>query len=339
MTVARVLPDVTGLDKTFDYLAARPVAVGDRVRVDLHGRRIGGWVVELDPPDALDPRELKPITKVTGRGPSPELIGLADWAAVRWAGRRRHFINTASPERAVTAIPAANRTGRVVEPRSPASTRILESGGGVLRLPPTSDPKPAVMSAVAIGPALVVVPSVDQAMLTGSALRRAGLTVAVLPHDWAAAAAGVDVVIGGRSAAWAPCPGLAVIVVIDEHDEALQEEGSPTWHARDVLIERGRRAGAPVLLISACPTLTALEWGTLTRPPHDRERDGWPIVEVIDRSDEEPWKRSLLTSTLIDHLRDPERKVVCISNTTGRARLLATLFPYTTLFRYRKSVV
>jgi primosomal protein N' (replication factor Y) len=163
----------------------------------------------------------------------------------------------------------------------------------------------------------------ELAFLLGAALRRAGHRVAVVPQEWPAAAGGVDVVIGGRSAAWAPCPDLAAIVVVDEHDEALQDEGSPTWHARDVAIERGRRMGAPVLLIAPCPTLTALEWGTLTRPPHDREREGWPIVEVIDRSDDEPWKRSLLTSPLIAHLRDPERTVVCISNTTGRARLLA----------------
>ena len=321
-----MLPNVTGLDKQFDYLipaALGAVHVGDLVRVELHGRRIGGWVVELDPVDALDASELKPIAKLTGRGPAQELLALSEWAAVRWAGRRRHFVQTASPERAVTALPVPNRTGRVVEPRSPASTRLLESGGGVLRLPPTSDPKPAIMSAVALGATLVVVPSVDQAMLVGAAIRRSGLTVAVMPHDWAAAAGGVDVVIGNRSAAWAPCPGLAAVVVVDEHDEALQDEGSPTWHARDVVIERARRVSAPVLLISPCPTLTALEWGPLTRPPHDRERDGWPILDVIDRSGEEPWKRSLLTSTLIQHLRDPERSVVCVSNTTGRAQLLA----------------
>lgn len=326
MTVARVLPDVTGLDKEFDYLVPDElggVRLGDLVRVDLHGRRIGGWVVALDPPDALDPSELKPIAKVTGRGPGADLIALAEWASVRWAGRRRHFLATASPERAVTAIPAANRTGRIVEPRSPASTRMLESGGGVLRLPPSSDPKPAVMSAAALGPVLVVVPGVDQARLVGAAIRRAGLTVAVMPDDWAAAAGGVDVVIGARRAAWAPCPEMRAAVVLDEHDEALQDEASPTWHARDVVLERGRRAGVPVLLVSPCPTLAALEAAPLTRPPHERERDGWPIVDVIDRSDEEPWKRSLLTSRLIQHLRDPERTVVCISNTTGRARLLA----------------
>ena len=327
MTVARVLPNVTGLDKQFDYLVPDAlvdrVAVGTIVRVELHGRRIGGWVIDLDPVDALDAAELKPIAKVTGRGPDPELIDLAAWASTRWAARIRHFVLAASPPRAVPGLGASRRTGTTVEPRSPASSAILDGGGGVLRLPPTSDPMPAILSAVALGPSLVVVPAVDHALLLAARLRRSGLTVAVMPNDWAAAAAGVDVVIGSRIVAWAPCPELAAVVVLDEHDEALQEEGSPTWHARDVVIERCRRAGVPALLVSPCPTITALEWGPLTRPPHERERSGWPIVDVIDRSDVEPWKRSLVTSELIRHLRDPERTVVCISNTTGRSRLLA----------------
>ena len=327
MVVARVVPNVTGLDKEFDYLVPDDLidaaAVGSLVRVELQGRRVGGWIVALDPDDALDPEDLKPIAKVTGRGPTAELIELADWAAVRWVARRRHFLHAASPHRAVTRLPAARRTGSVLEPRSPASSRILEGGGGVLRLPPTADPMPAVFSAAAIGPALVVVPSVDQARLLAARLRRSGWSVALAPDDWAAAAAGVDIVIGSRIAAWAPCPDLAAAVIVDEHDEALQDEGSPTWHARDVLIERCRRAGVPLLLVSPAPTVTALEWGTLTRPPAERERRGWPIIDVIDRSDTEPWKRSLVTSELIRQLRDPDRIVVCISNTTGRARLLA----------------
>ena len=276
MTVTRVLPNVTGLDKQFDYLAPPHLAVtvGSIVRVELHGRRIGGWVVALDPPDALDPEESKEIAKITGLGPSDDLIELADWASVRWAARRRHFLRAASPERAVTRLPSSRRTGSVVEPRSPASTAILESGGGVLRLPPASDPMPAVLSAVAIGATLVIAPSVDQAMLLGARLRRSGLAVAVMPNDWVAAAGGVDVVIGARAAAWAPCPELRCVVVLDEHDEALQEEGSPTWHARDVVIERALRAGASVLLISPAPTLTALEWGALTKPPIERAPPG-----------------------------------------------------------------
>ncbi len=327
MTVARVLPNVTGLDKQFDYLVPEAMAdsarPGTMVRVELHGRRVAGWILELDPSDALSESELKPIARITGCGPAPDLLALADWAAVRWAARRRHFLVAASPHRAIPALADLRRTATTVEPRSPASTSLLAAGGGVLRLPPSSDPMPSVLSAVAFGPTLVVLPSIDGAMLLAARLRRSGLSVAVVPNDWAAAAGGVDVVVGSRGAAWAPCPGLAAAVVIDEHDEALQEEGSPTWHARDVLIERCRRIGARLLLVSPAPTLTALEWGPLTRPPHDRERAGWPIIDVIDRSEEEPWKRSLVTSELIRHLRDHERTVVCISNTTGRARLLA----------------
>lgn len=326
MVVVRVVPDVLGIDKSFDYEVpddlGEHLAIGDVVRVDLHGRRVGGWVVAVEPVDAHTDG-LKPLAKWSSRGPATELVDLADWAAIRWAGRRRNFLTTASPPRNVERIPAPRRTGAVVEPRSPASTSILAAGGGVLRLPPASDPMPAVLSAAAVGPTLVVTPGVDHAILLAARLRRSGLTVALAPNDWASAAGGVDVVIGSRVAAWAPCPGLAAAVVLDEHDEALQDEGSPTWHARDVVIERCRRLGVPVLLVSPCPTLTALEWGPLTRPPHGRERRGWPLVDVVDRSDEEPWRRSLVTSELVAQLRDRDRTVVCISNTTGRARLLA----------------
>jgi primosomal protein N' (replication factor Y) (superfamily II helicase) len=328
VTVVRVLPNVTGLDKHFDYLVPEQLAdrmcVGTIVRAPLHGRSVSGWVLEVDPavPDVA-PEVLKEITRVTGAGPASDVIELGDWAAGRWVARRRHFMVAASPERAVTVVPAPRRTGARPEPRSPAASASLAQGGGVLRLPPSSDPLPAVLAAVALGPTIVVVPENDAARLVAARLRRAGLTVASMPDEWAAAAGGVDVVVGSRSAVWAPCPGLAAGVVLDEHDEALQDEASPTWHARDVLVERCRRAGAPWLLVSPVPTLHALELGPLRHPPADRERRGWPMVDVIDRTGEVPWKRSLITSELVTHLRDASRRVVCVSNTTGRARLLA----------------
>ena len=136
----------------------------------------------------------------------------------------------------------------------------------------------------------------------------------------------VDVVIGTRNAAWSPCPGLAAAVVLDEHDEALQNERTPTWHARDVVVERCRRAEVPFVLISPVPTLTSVvEYAGrgVVHPTGARERAGWPRVTVVDRTDEDPWKRSLVTSPLIERLRDPSLTVVCVSNITGRARVLA----------------
>ena len=53
-------------------------------------------------------------------------------------------------------------------------------------------------------------------------------------------------------------PVVGAVVVLDEHDEALQEERAPTWHARDVAVERARRAGATCVLVSPVPTLEAV---------------------------------------------------------------------------------
>ena len=61
LRVVRVLPDVSAIDKTFDYLVPDElrdqVGVGDMVRIVLHGRRVGGWIVELDvaPPPGVAP--------------------------------------------------------------------------------------------------------------------------------------------------------------------------------------------------------------------------------------------------------------------------------------------
>ncbi|MBT4985578.1 MAG: hypothetical protein HOJ85_04595 [Ilumatobacter sp.] len=332
--VARVLPNVTGLDKSFDYLIPEELAprvqVGTIVRVELHGRRIGGWVTKMldDGEAAVGADALKPIAKVTGHGPDASLIDLADWAAVRWAARRpRPFIVAASPQRAITSLPSQRRSTSELGATSPAAAEILQSGGGVLRLPPRSDVLPALRSAIACGPTLAVTPTIVDAHSFALRLRREGVSVALMPDDWASAVGGVDLVIGPRSAAWAPCPDMAAAVVLDEHDEALQEERSPTWHARDVIVERCRRLGVPHLVVSPAPTLTAIETaagdGGVVHPPFTRERLAWPTITVVDRTDEEPWKKSLVTSALIDRIRNPDLTVVCVSNITGRARLMA----------------
>ncbi|HKY65945.1 MAG TPA: hypothetical protein VJM49_06225, partial [Acidimicrobiales bacterium] len=106
--VVRVLIDEPAIDKAFDYLVPESlgdqVRVGDRVRVTLGPRRVGGWVVDLDvePPDGVD---LRPLARWSGRGPGADLIDLATWAAWRWVGRPASFLRTASPERVVARLP------------------------------------------------------------------------------------------------------------------------------------------------------------------------------------------------------------------------------------------
>lgn len=368
--VVRVLPDVGGLDKQFDYrlpaalLDARPsldAFRGALVRVPLHGRRVVGWIVAVDPPQVVAPDRLHDIVAVVSHGPPPELLDLAEWASVRWAaGRLRPFLTTASPPRRVPTLPPPRRAAPVAvdgdDPvvaayaeltagaahpagtptelsanRAVAATSADSSAGGprepgaraTIAVAPTTSPLGLITAFANDGPTLAVLPSVARAAAMAAALRRRGLVVALLPDEWGRAAAGVDVVIGARAAAWAPCPGLRAVVVVDEHDEALQEERTPTWHAREVLAERARRAGARLVLTSPAPSVASCRYEPRRSIRWEAMVAGWPTVEIVDRTDDEPWKSSLVTSRLIHFLRQPELRVVCVHNVPGRSRVLA----------------
>lgn len=328
--MVRVLPDETGLGKTFDYLVPPEwvdhVQVGTRVRIALGPRRVGAWVTEVgvEPPPGVT---LRPIAKLSGHGPSAEVLDLARWARWRWAAKTPvPFLRTASPERNVDHIPGrpmlAHPVPAVTDPTvAPLVPELLAGGPVVVRLPPTADLLPVVQAAAGRGDALVICPSRREARHLAVRLRRMGVPVALHPDDWAKAAGGGHVVIGTRAAAWAPAPDLAAVVVLDEHDEVHQEERSPTWHARGVALERARRRGVPCILTSPMPTLEALAVARLVRVDRATERAGWPAAVVVDRTEEPPGRNALFSPQLVDVL-DTDARVLCVLNQKGRAALL-----------------
>jgi primosomal protein N' (replication factor Y) (superfamily II helicase) len=318
---------VAGIDKEFDYLVPdqerQSIEVGSQVRVDLSGRRVGGWVmaVGVEPAAGL---ALRPISKRRGFGPDPGTVELAGWAAWRWAGRRRALLQTASAVYAVPKLPPPSLRPPARPDPSELAGLVDSIPGGqpvVLRLAPASDPTGVVAELAQRGPTLVIVPTMARAAVLAGRLRRAGGQVALMPDDWGQARSGAAVVIGARAAAWAPCPGLAAAVVLDAHDESLVQEQTPTWNAVAVVAERTRRAGAPCVLISPCPTPELLALGSLQLTSRGAERKGWAVLEIIDRRADDP-RLGLYSERLVTLIRR-QRRVVCVLNRTGRAKLLA----------------
>ncbi len=113
---------------------------------------------------------------------------------------------------------------------------------------------------------IVLVPEIALTPQTvGRFIARFGETVAVLHSGLTAAqrnaqwrrirAGGAQIVVGARSAVFAPLPRVGLIVVDEEHESSYKQDQLPRYHARDVAVRRGQLAGCPVLLGSATPSL------------------------------------------------------------------------------------
>jgi len=325
--VVRVQPDVAALHRSFDYAVPETwrvandieLRVGSRVRVELHGRRVGGWVTELDPEPVADV-ELRLLQKWSGMGPAGAMIDLANWLSYRWVGSPAKALRTASPRKNVYRLPAAS-TSRWNGDVDPAAALAFHGAGSVMRVAPGADRWPLVLAAAALGKPLLLMPTIDAAQQLAARLRRIGLDVALLPEDWARAAAGA-VVVGTRAAILGPVGNIGAVVVFDEHDQAYREERTPTWHAREVAIERARRANVPCVLVSPTPSVEAVVALPLHEPDRSAEHRGWPTIQVVDRRSEPPGRLGLFSEELVRALSGPGR-VACVLNRTGRVRLLA----------------
>jgi primosomal protein N' (replication factor Y) len=88
------------------------------------------------------------------------------------------------------------------------------------------------------------------------AILHSGLTATQRHRYWQQILMGrSQVVVGARSAVFAPIPDLGIIVVDEEHESSYKQDQSPRYHARDVAIKRGQIENVPVFLGSATPSL------------------------------------------------------------------------------------
>ena len=240
---------------------------------------------------------------------------------------------TSEQELALTAIRAGQREGD----RRPVLLQGVTGSGKTeiyLRL---------VADAVAAGRgALVLVPEISLTPQTFArfaarfpgqvAVLHSGLGAGERFDQWERVAHGrAPIVVGARSAVFAPVPDLGLVIVDEEHETSYKQEESPRYHAREVALERARRAGALCVLGSATPSLESYvqaRRGELRLVRLRRRVDGreLPPVEVVDmRAEMVAGNRTIFSARLTEALAEclsRGRQAVLFLNRRGHAQFL-----------------
>ena len=142
-----------------------------------------------------------------------------------------------------------------------------------------------------------------------------------------------DIVVGARSAVFAPVKRLGLIVVDEEHEPSYKQEDSPPrYHARDVAVMRGRMHGCAVVLGSATPSLES--WANagkgkygLAILPRRADHRQMPVVHVVDMRAEaaRTGKSGVFSQSLLEAIRlrlDRVEQTILFLNRRGYATSL-----------------
>ena len=140
----------------------------------------------------------------------------------------------------------------------------------------------------------------------------------------------VKIVVGARSAIFAPLKNIGIIVIDEEHTSTYKQDNNPRYHARDVAILRGKYHNAPVLLGSATPSLESFARAkkdvykllTLTK----RAGGGkLPNVNIVDMKQEIKKGNFILSQVLIDKIKEKIAKneqIILLLNRRGYSSML-----------------
>jgi primosomal protein N' (replication factor Y) len=198
---------------------------------------------------------------------------------------------TLTPEQ----VEAASRVTAALESRRPQTFLLF----GVTASGKTEVFLRAAERALALGrQAIILMPEISlTAQAIGIFRGRFGDRVAVLHSalspgerfdEWRRIHSGeAQVVIGARSALFAPCPNLGLIVLDEEHDPSYKQDSPPRYHARDAAIERARLENAVVLLAGATPSVESFhraqqgEYKLLRLPGRIGDRPQ-PEIGIVD---------------------------------------------------------
>ncbi len=160
------------------------------------------------------------------------------------------------------------------------------------------------------------------------AILHSALTDAERAEQWHRIKRGeARVVVGTRSAVFAPVSDLALIIVDEEQDSSYKQEETPRYHARDVAVMRAKMAGAVVVLGSATPSLESYynakksKYSLLELPDRVEQRP-LPEVEILDMRQEfqETGQEQVISRKLAEEIRErlaKKEQVMVLLNRRG----------------------
>jgi primosomal protein N' (replication factor Y) len=346
---ASVYPLVTtrALARPFTYEVPEDVVRGDVVSVRLGGARQRGVVIGLEdaPPAGV---EAAPIERVVESLPAP-LVELALWLADYYGstpGRALALVAPPKRERRKELPQPAERDSLPGEPEPSALTEsqqaalerirgAFDGGGHFLLYGATGSGKTEVYLQAAtealrrdLG-VIVLVPEIALAPQTVGRFRaRFGDRVAVLHSSLSEAerrdereriaSREAPIVIGARSAVFAPLPRLGLICVDEEHDAAYKQESDPRYDARTVAAKRASLEGAVAVYGSATPRPES--WERLERLDlGERIGVARPSVRVVDLRGEAGYPLSAPLLAELGKIAERGGKAILLLNRRGVA--------------------
>ncbi|MBG9544165.1 primosomal protein N' [Cytobacillus firmus] len=138
----------------------------------------------------------------------------------------------------------------------------------------------------------------------------------------------VKVVVGARSAIFAPFENLGIIIIDEEHETSYKQEENPRYHARDVAIKRAENYKCPVVLGSATPSLESFARAQkgvyhLLTLENRMNNQALPAVDIIDMREElREGNRSMFSRKLLAKIKDrlgKKEQIVLFLNKRGHS--------------------
>lgn len=141
----------------------------------------------------------------------------------------------------------------------------------------------------------------------------------------------VDIVVGARSAIFAPLNNLGVIIIDEEHSTTYKQDNHPRYHARDVAVLRGKYHKCPLVLGSATPSMESMaralkgvyELLTLKRRAG---KGSLPLVHIVDMKEEVKRGRVIFSKMLDEKIKEKlERgeQIILLLNRRGYSSVIS----------------